>query len=216
MKLNQISIIARFDQEKTREFNIEAWAIAEQFWSNLKLTDNKSVQKCNIQVYDQDSIFPKGEIKKIGSIAYTYIEIDIKEYFKLSDKEKKLLLLNIVSDGMQQIASIEKWNIDEIKEAYNRCLAQNLNYYFFIKNKFKSSPDRKFKIGLWCEWELKSCKMYGVIFSKKNELKRFLIWELRPYAADVIYYLDWKWQDNSSIIISNSRNEIVELISLDL
>jgi len=216
MKLNQISIIARFDQERSREFNIEAWAIAEQFWSNLKLTDNKSVQKCNIQVYDQDSIFPKGEIKKIGSIIYTDIEIDTNEYFKLAENEKKLLLLNIVRDGMQHIASIEKWNIDEIKEAYERCLAQNLNYYFFIKNKFKSSPDRKYKIGLWCEWELKTCKVYCVIFSKKNEIKRFLIWQLEPYAADVVYYTDWKWKDNSSIIISNSRNGLVELISLDI
>ncbi|MEJ5089367.1 hypothetical protein GEO21_04860, partial [Sphingobacterium faecium] len=74
MKLNQISIIARFDQESSREFNIDACAIAEQFWSNLKLTDNKSVQKCNIQVSDQGSIFPKGEIKKIGSITYTDID----------------------------------------------------------------------------------------------------------------------------------------------
>ncbi|MCT8335877.1 hypothetical protein NUH30_19475 [Leptospira sp. 85282-16] len=113
---------------------------------------------------------------------------------------------------MLKLAKKEDWDIKQLVQAYSNCIQKNITYHFFIKNKKVLSPNKKFKIALWCEWDLDFVKLYWTLFDKfENEISRKLITKNEPHFGEFVYYLSWKWINDKTIIIENkykySKNE---------
>ena len=111
--------------------------------------------------------------------------------------------LEAVHRGMMQIAERERWSIDPLLDAYNQCLERNLEYHFDV-GKPKSSPDRKHKIGFWCNWDLDVFELYWVLFDKQNKgLKRERFITKLPHEGEFVYYLKWKWISEGKVVLED-------------
>lgn len=111
--------------------------------------------------------------------------------------------LEAVHKGMMQIAEKEGWDKGPLQDAYNKCLEQELVYQFYA-GKPKSSPNRKYKIGFWCNWDIDVFEVYWVLYDKKGtELNRKKCIEKLPYEGEFMYYAKWKWLDNTTVLLED-------------
>ncbi|MGJ1406780.1 hypothetical protein [Sphingobacterium siyangense] len=211
MKLSQISLRAKFLPGKNfKEFNEECWSIAEMYWSFLRKYNTDDVRKCVISVGEDPS-----EVDKITShkgFREVYKQINFDQYFEMNPIEKKSLQLDLIHSGMTTIGGLEKWGTEPLLKAYKYCLDNDLNYKFFINSKYKRSPNCQWKLGLWCEWEINCFKLFWVLFDKTGrEINRDLITEGEPSGGEIVYYLDYKWDDNNYITIRNKSRQNIEM-----
>lgn len=142
--------------------------VSELYWSQLKDFETERVRKCSINVSNDwdDKEFSYGDWNELKSINLT---LNIDEYFRADKFNKKKIQLELIYKGMIMIAEREGWAIDPLLDAYNNCFAVGLEYKFFVGEKFKASPDRKYKIGLWCEWDIDSFRLFWVLFDKQGK-----------------------------------------------
>lgn len=203
MKLSQINLRTTHKSIHSEKFNPESWVVPELYWSFLKNYSTSLVQKINIYVSDdwKNSLtYPM----TVTGFREAFINFDFQRYFTLNGFERKKLQLEAVHNGMMQIAQKENWEINSLLDAYNSCLKANLEYKFFIKNTFKTSPNKQHSIGFWCVWDIEFCKVIWVLRDKnKNELKRDLLIETESYKGEFSYYLEWQWMDNQNVIVND-------------
>lgn len=202
MKLTQIDLRLPFKHKYAKEFSPESWSIPELYWSHLKEYSTGKIQKINILLsdnWDNELETPMN----VAGFKESYLTFDFDTYFKLSKKDKKRMQLEAVHKGMMQIAVNEGWNTDHLLDAYNKCLDKNLEYQFDV-GKPKTSPNRKYKIGFWCNWDIGVFELYWVLYDKgNNEIKRQKFLEKPPYEGEFIYYAKWKWLDNSKVLLED-------------
>jgi len=210
MKLSQISLRAKFLPGKNfRDFNKDCWSIAEMYWSFLLEYNTDDVRKCMISVGEDPS--EEDKITSYHGFREVYKQINFDQYFEMSACEKKSLQLDLIHSGMTIIGELEKWDTEPLIKAYQYCLDSDLNYKFFINSKYKFSPNRQWKLGLWCEWEINCFKLFWVLFDKTGrEISRDLITEGEPSGGEIVYYLDYKWDDNNYITIRNKSRQNIE------
>jgi len=211
MNLSEISLRAKFVQGKNfKVFNEECWSIAEMYWSFLREYNIADVRKCVISVGADPSEVDK--ITAYQGFREVYKQINFDQYFEMNACEKKSLQLDLIHSGMITIGELEKWDTEPLLKAYQYCLDSDLNYKFFINSKYKLSPNRQWKLGLWCEWEINCFKLFWVLFDKTGgEINRDLIIEDEPSGGEIVYYLDSKWDDNNYITIRNKSRQNLEM-----
>jgi len=203
MSLGQIDLRAEFNDGNIRQFNIESWCVPQLYWSFLRGYETGKVMKCLIEVSDNwgDKEFRYTSYPQYRSINLT---MDLEKYFESSKKEKKKVQLDLIHKGMMMIADREGWATDPLLDAYSACLSAGLEYKFFVDGKFKASPDRKRKAGLWCEWDIDFFGLFWVLFDKQGkETARDIVVSLEPNRGQSVYYLKWKWLDNETLVIDD-------------
>lgn len=208
MSLSQIDLRTRFENKYASKFNAESWCISELYWSFLKDYPVGKVKKCLIQVSDDwgDELYKYTNWSDCKGVN---LEIDFVKYFSLDDYQRKEMLLSIINKGMIFIADKENWEVNALLDAFNSCIKSNLNYAFLVRNKLKTSPNKQFKFGLWCEWDINTFKIFWVLLDKnKTEIRRELLISEAPSLGEFVYYVDFKWTDNSSVlVIDNYRDK---------
>lgn len=203
MGLHQIDLRTEFKHQFSKQFNEESWCISELYFSFLRDYPTENVKKCSIHVSDN-----------WGSQEYHYLSypdyrginltIDLNKYFTLEKLDRKKVQLDLIHNGMLLIAEKEKWSTPPLTNAYKLCLDQELAYKFFVNSRLKSSPDRKRKVGIWCEWDIDFFKLFWVLFDKNGlEIKRDMIVLLEPSQGEMVYFIRCKWSDNKTVCIEN-------------
>ena len=202
MSISQIDLRTRFRNKFASKFNEESWSVSELYWSFIRDYPTGKVKKCLIQVSDDwrqedlDKYIDWVDCKGIN------LMFDFEKYFKHDVNQRKLLLLEIIHKAMMSISVIESWDIAPLLDAYNSCKRVNLKYEFLVRNKIKTSPDKRHKCGLWCDWDIKYFRLYFLLFDKgENEIKRKQLFEKKPSEGEFVYYLNFKWVDKETIII---------------
>ena len=202
MGLREVDLRIRYNHIHTKKFNSEGWAVAELYYSFIKDLEVGKVQKCTINVSD-DWGNELNDYTNWPDYRGINILFDFDTYFSLGKFDRKKMLLEAVHNGMMQIAEKEDWETDTLLDAYNKCLEKNLEYQFDV-GKLKSSPNRKYKIGFWCNWDIDIFELYWVLYDKKgNELKRKKLIDKPPYEGEFIYYAKWKWLDNNRVLLED-------------
>ncbi|MES2701539.1 MAG: hypothetical protein V4649_02815 [Bacteroidota bacterium] len=203
--LNQITL-ACYEQVSNHQFiNAQTWCVAELYCSFLKRYKTGKIVKCNVSIKDNwNELIDYYE--RYTDVITVRLNFDFDAYLKLSKLEMKRMQLNHLHKGMMVIAQQEGWSVDQLLDAYNYSLRQNLLYSFYLRNnRWKSSPDRAYKIRFWCEWDIDSFDVYYVLFDRQNqELKRSRFIKGNPSEGEFIYYVDWKWIDNKTVLFSNN------------
>jgi hypothetical protein len=203
MSLNQIDLRIKYNHKHTNRFNPESWCIPELYWRKLKDYDTKKVNKCTIYVSDdwgdKEYYYTNWSDSKGMNVPFNF-----DEYFASDNYKKKKMQLEAIHEGMVRIAEKEGWQIDPLFDAYNQCLADNLEYKFLV-GKPKSSPNRKYKFNFWCNWDIDVFELYWVLQDKKgNELKKEKFIEREPYRGEFIYYVKFKWIDNETVLLEDN------------
>ena len=212
--LNQITLACYTQGHKNQSINSEAWSIPELYCSFLKGLDTGKVVKANINVRDE-----WGDLldyyENYGDVITIRNHFDFDAYTGLNNLAKKQMQLEAIHNGMMQIAEKEGWDTDPLLDAYNQCLDKNLEYQFNVGNP-KSSPNRKYKIGFWCNWDLDVFELYWVLLDRQNgELKRKKLITKPPYEGEFVYYVKWKWVSETAVVLEDKykygKNESWEI-----
>jgi hypothetical protein len=203
MKLRQIALRTTYKSAYAEKFNPESRAVPELYLTFIKDLPTPFVQQINIFISD-DWKNSLTSTMKVTGFREAFIDFDFQKYFELNNYDKKKMQLEAVHKGMMQIAQKENWEINPLLDAYNSCLKANLEFKIFIKDKFKTSPNKQHNIGFWCEWDIECCKVFWVLRDKsKTEIKRQLLIEVKPYDGEFIYYLDWKWLNDLTVEVAD-------------
>ena len=215
MGLNEVDLRAFHGFAEAKEFNEQTYCVSELFWSFLKQYKVKNVKKCVIILTD-DYQRKLNVPESFGAIRSVKIEFEFSRYFESNDYDRRKKLLEVIFEGMRQIALREGWELIHLEEAYKSCIKNDIKYHFFLKNKFKSSLDRKNKIGIWCEWDIDTFKLFWVLFDKNNvELYREnFFYSSEPSQGEFAYYLNWHWVDNQTVLVKNEKRN--DLLSWEL
>ncbi len=202
--LIRIDLRLEHGTEYQKKFNGESWCVAELYryfiWNHQYETGK--IRQCCIELSEDW----KDDLKVIDTtvIKDFKLNFNFKKYFQLDKLTKKKMQLDVLHQGMLEIANKESWETDTLTKAYNYCMENNLENKFFVKNKFMSSPDRKYKIGFFCNWDIDKFEVFWVLFDKtKKEIKRKLLIEKEPHWGEFIYYVKWKWLDNQTVLLED-------------
>ena len=200
--LNQITLACYTQGHQNQFINSETWAISELYCSFLKSFNTDKIKKCNINIREE-----WGELidyyEKYTDVITIRLHFDFNNYKNLSAYDKKKAQLNSIHEGMMLIAKKENWNTDHLLDAYNSCIENNLVFNFNIGIS-KNSPNKKNKVFLSCNWDIYSFEVFANILDKKNDLiQKKLVLSKEPSEGEFIYYVKWKWLNNSTIIIED-------------
>ena len=105
--------------------------------------------------------------KNIGE-SDSYQLFDFKKYTSLSEKDKKIMQLQVIHQGMLDIASDYNWSREPLETAYQTCLTSDLTFKKQIKKR-KLSPNRKQYLSLWAYCDLYHLKLVGQYLIKKGK-----------------------------------------------
>lgn len=215
MKLTQIELRTKFKHPKEKEFNRESWCVPELYWSSLKDYNTNKTKKCVIRL-DNDWGADINQVTNQASVIQINIDFDFKTYFNLTSIDRKKMQLEVLHNGMMKIAEIENWETDSLLDTYNNCLKRDLKYEFFISKKLKASPNRKYHINFWCEWGIKMCKLYYVLYDKdKEERVRKLLIEKESFLGEFVYYVKYRWTGDKKVILENNHRA-KEVFNIDV
>ncbi|CAM1343845.1 hypothetical protein [Tenacibaculum amylolyticum] len=202
MSLHQIDLRIQYEHKLTNRFTPETFCIAELYHSFLKNYNTNKVKKCNIIVSDNWGE-DLGEYTNWSDSKSIKIALDFKNYFSQDKHDKKKIILDKIHKGMIEIAKKEGWQINPLLDAYNSCIEANLVYQFDV-GKPKLSPNKKHKIGFWCNWDIDVFEVYRVLYDKKGtEISREKFISKKPNNGEFVYYLKWKWLDNSKVLVED-------------
>lgn len=203
MSLTQIDLRTEHDHDAEFKFNNESWCVSELYWSKVKYNDFGKVKKITIVVSDNWGVdlFKYTNWRDAKKINMPFV---FDEYWKLDKYKRKEAHLNVIHAGMLKIAEKEGWDKGLFTDAYNECLKDNLDYEFLV-GKPKLSPNRKFKFGLWCKWDIEIFKLVWVLYDSKGvEIKRQKVLEGAPFEGEFVYYLKWKWLNITTVLIEDN------------
>lgn len=186
------------------DFSSETWSVVEMYWHYLYYIKNYQTGKIT-QVNITVSDIANTKCYKVVGFKDAYLLFDFKTYFLLNKFDKKKMQLETVHKAMLGVAEKEDWDLEPLFKAYTHCLKNNLEYKFFIQRP-KSSPNRKHRIGFWCNWDIDIFELYWVLYDKKNnEIKRERFIKESPDIGEFIYYVNWKWLDNSTVLLEGNH-----------
>ncbi|MCE6987459.1 hypothetical protein [Dyadobacter sp. CY323] len=200
--LKQITLACYAQGHANQFINSDTWAVSELYCSMLKSFDTGKVEKVNVNIRDEWGDF-LGYYQNHASVVTIRNHFDFGSYSTLNKREKKLMQLEAVHAGMMQVAWKEGWNTDSLLDAYNQCLEKDLKYQFSV-GRPKSSPNRIYKIGFWCNWDLDIFELYWILSNKQDtEIKREKFITKHPSVGEFVYYLSWKWTSYTSVILED-------------
>ena len=211
--INEICLYFQND-ERISEFNQETFAIPELYLILIPKFDSKKVIKCNIFLWENGPFPPKEKI--LGS-ADSYQLFDFKKYTSLSEKDKKIMQLNVVHQGMLDIAADYNWNTEPLEAAYQGCLTSDLTFKRQIKKR-KLSPNRKQYLSLWAYCDQHYFKITWTTSDKKGEIvKQGTLLTEQPSYIDIWYSLNFHWIDDEHFIVeSNYKGLISDTWEVDI
>jgi hypothetical protein len=150
-----------------------------------------------INIYLSDSI-KADETQKVGSFIDLYINFDFDEFAKKKKKyEIKEYILNTIYDSLKKLSHINNWDIDSFSKAYEKCIAEKLLNRWFYKNKLFRSPNRKYYVGLYINYDIDKYEIFIALYDKaKKELVRSKIFE----QQSEVFCLSWaSWKNTNEI-----------------
>jgi len=203
--INQITLACYLQGSVWQFINSQTWCVCELYASFLEDYDTGKIVKCNININDDWGNL-NNQYQKFADVITIKLNFDFAHYQQLSTQEMKRMQLDVLHGGMITIAQKEGWNLDMLLDAYTSCIKLNLEYKFALKKgKLISSPNRKYKIGFWCICDVDKCEISYVLLDKRGiELKRQHFMTCNAANCEFVYYTNWKWLDNASILFQDN------------
>ena len=202
------------DHTKYKNISKGMFAISELYLVSLPKFDSKKVFKCNIFLCE-DRQFPTKA--KILGFAISYQFFDFKKYLSLNEKDRKLMVLQVIHQGMLDIASDYNWDTKPLEEAYQSCLTSDLTFKRQIKKR-KLSPNRKQYLSLWAYCDQHHFKISWTVSDKKGEIvKQGTLLTEQPSYIDIWCSLNFRWIDDEHFIVeSNYKGLISDTWEVDI
>jgi len=172
-------------------FKGQTWSIQRLYLTCLGKYNTNAIKKVVIEfTLSKDA---ENNIEYLLDVIRIKKTFDFEKYFLLSEKyEKKKMLLEALHESMTVVANHEGWSVEPLKDAYNCCLAKNLEHTWLRKDKYFLSPNRKYYGGVFCNWDIDKFEAFAVFLNKqKEEISRIKLFEREPWDVDPMGKMGW-------------------------
>ncbi len=131
-----------------------------------------------------------------GGFAWVWYDISkIAIQMPATDFEKKKITLDTIYEVLCHLSEKEKWDINVVMDAYNKCLESELKNEWWFKDKLFASPGKHYYAGLYHIYDTGKYDIYIVLFdNKKKELVRHLIYKT-DFEVFLIEKISWQSKD---------------------
>ncbi len=117
--------------------------------------------------------------------------------------------LQVIHQGMLDIAADYNWDKGPLEEAYQSCLTSDLTFLKQIKKR-KLSPNRKQYLSLWAYCDQHHFKITWTVSDRKeNILKKGVLLIKEPYFVDIWSQLKFYWMDDERFIVELSYKGLI-------
>lgn len=124
-------------------------------------------------------VLPSQKLENMGDVLQLNKRFDFYAYFAAEKGPRKRIALEFLQAGLLEVAVIRGWDTSPFHEAYKAVLAKNLvNYRPWIKP--VSSPNRKHKAQVWCNYESDKAEIFIVIFRRNEIVNKTLVTTVKP------------------------------------
>ncbi|MFJ7971809.1 hypothetical protein [Psychrobacillus sp. NPDC096389] len=193
--------------ENCKDFHVlfgdQVRCIARLYTDLLGKFKTEETKKININcVTDLDKL--KSVPKTALGFTEVYVLIDLESYWKLSNIEKKKVILKKINEGVLQAANHFSWDISIFNRVFKEIIDRDYVNEYSLKQ--KASPDRKHKAELYCQHDIDFVKISMIIRKRKtNEIiKSELLITGRPNEFSFVPKLgELKWISNSEITLTH-------------
>jgi hypothetical protein len=118
---------------------------------------------------------------------------DFDAYWNAGKAERKQIALDFLQDGLLEVAESEGWSKEPFQQAYKKVLDQKLvNYRPW--GKLKTSPTRKYKSQVWCNYDSDCAEIFLVLFQNGEIVCKKLVTTVLPgdvWIRGAIGELQW-------------------------
>lgn len=188
------------------DFNKEAYSIPMLYVKSLPNFDSGKVRYCLITLFSHDD-FPQRP--SVRNFADFYLYFDFNEYFTLNERDKKLMQLQAIHQGMLGIATDYGWDKTPLETAYQNCLSSNLVFEHQIKKR-TISPNKKQYLSLWAFCDLHQFKITWSVSDKNGQiLKQGVVLTKQPSFIDMWYRLNFHWEDDENFVVESNYKGLV-------
>lgn len=169
----------------------QTWCIQQLYIKCLPKYHTGNFKKAIISLISNNETEDKVE-NMVDVISITKV-FDFEKYSQLSEKyDKKKMLLDVLQAGMITLAKHGGWSIDPLIDAYDCCLAKNLEHKWLRKGKYFLSPDRKYYAGVFCNWDIGTFEAFAIFLNKqKEEISKIKLFEREPWDVDPMGKMGW-------------------------
>ncbi|MDF2066557.1 hypothetical protein [Bacillus sp. Cr_A10] len=193
--------------ENCKDFHVlfgdQVRCIARLYTDLLGKFKTEETKKINIFcVTDLDKL---NSVPKIA-LGFTdvYVFIDLESYWKLSNIEKKKVILEKINEGILQVANHFSWDTSIFSRVSKEVIDRNYVNEYSLKQ--KASPDRKHKAEIFCQHDIDFITISMIIRERKSNeiIKNELLFKDRPHEFSFVQKLgDLKWISNSEITLTH-------------
>jgi hypothetical protein len=162
-------MLMKNDGKFDTSFKSETLGITEMYWHNLHRLKLKTlkIKKLIISIDSKKEPFYATGIQEIQTT------LDLTIYKSLTNKNKKLLILNTIHNSLLSIADEQEIDKQKLQQAYDYCIENNLENRWLLGGKPKRSPSKNYYGAVECYWEMDYFQATAIIYDKKkNELFR--------------------------------------------
>jgi len=140
-------------------------------------------------------------------ICTVQVELNIEQYFQLSQVDKKKLILKLLKKGIDEIINEKGWNKQPFESAYQKVIDCNYINKRIWKQP-KKSPNRKYIAEVFCEHDIDKFEISIIVKSNTGEvIKREKLITERPNEwAFTKQFGNLKWISSNEVILVN-KNE---------
>jgi hypothetical protein len=150
--------------------------LAILYFACLPRVETSGISKVIIQA---NKILPAKKLENMVDVLQLNKLFDFEAYFAADKETKKRIALEFLQDGLLEVATIRGWNTNPFHEAYKAVLAKNfVNYCSWTKP--VTSPDRKYKAEVWCNYDSDKAEIFISIYHRKELVSKTLVTTVEP------------------------------------
>lgn len=178
----------------------------ERYFSEYKFKTHKSwklLVNCYSDSTNAENMRVPGEVYEVS------INIDIEDFFSSSSYKRKILILEMLREGIHIILREEKWNPGPFEQVFKKIVDEDYRNTYVLRSG-TLSPNKSFSAELLCEHEVEYFDISIVIKNDSGyEIKKQRVIRERPNEWAVHKYIgELLWLSNKEIVLlSKSGNE---------
>lgn len=193
-------------KQKRLLFRDEVRCIAEMYTYHLGKFETNNIKKVMINCV---SLIENHEIVIIDGTVEVEVDFDIYTYLRLSNSEKKKVILNKIQVGILKVASKFHWESSLFQSVYNIICEKNYKNEYIWRKKY--SPSRRYVGITFCIHDINTFEIFLIIKDKTTEvvLKKELIIRERPNEFAFVRHLgNLRWiSENEVVLINKNKNK---------
>ncbi|WBW95929.1 hypothetical protein [Oceanirhabdus sp. W0125-5] len=194
------------DKNKRVKFRDEIRCIASMYERYFSKFKTKNCWKILIECVD---MVTNEKVRDLLGAYTIQVKFNIDEYFKLSNTQKKKIVLECLKEGIDKVCDEMKWEKSPFEEAYNKIIENNYENNWTWKKPVRN-PTKEYKAEVFCEHHVDVFNISIIIKNYKGEeLIRKMVKDERPNEFSYVWHFgELKWiSDNEVVLINQDGNE---------